>query len=157
MTPSRLVEIVHGLPRKPIGFGGNCGTGAPDLLAGLLSMRGKADAADILIAKANCGIPEYIDGAIRYNGTPELMAAFAVLARDLGARIIGGCCGTSAEHVRTMRTALEETERREAPDLPRIIAQVGALTGATADLFAEPGDRVSERPRRRRGRRESAA
>lgn len=157
VTPSRLVEIIRDLPEKPIGFGGNCGTGAPDLLAGLLSMREGVTSGDTLIAKANCGIPEYIDGAIRYNGTPELMASFAMLARDLGARIIGGCCGTSAEHVRTMRAVLEQTEPGEAPDLPAIIGRVGALTGSTADLFAAPGLRLADTPRRRRGRRGAAA
>jgi methionine synthase I (cobalamin-dependent) len=156
VTPSRLVELVAGLDDKPVGYGGNCGTGATDLLAGLLSMRGKTADGDILIAKANCGIPEYIDGAIRYNGTPELMADFARLARDLGARIVGGCCGTSAEHVRAMRTVLDGGGGAEAPDLAGIVATVGALTGSTADLFATAGEeRVGSR-RGRRGRRGEA-
>ena len=153
VTPSRLAEIIAGLDHKPIGYGGNCGTGAPDLLAGLLSLRGKTAEGDILIAKANCGIPEYIDGAIRYNGTPELMADFACLARDLGARIIGGCCGTSAEHVRAMRTALDMGEPGDAPDLAGIVGRVGALTGMTADLFAAAGEERQGSRRGRRGRR----
>ena len=49
----------------------------------------------ILVAKGNCGIPEYRDGHICYSGTPEIMADYARLARDCGARIIGGCCGTT--------------------------------------------------------------
>jgi len=119
-------------------------------------MQGVVAADDVLIAKANCGIPEYVDGAIRYNGTPELMAGFACLARDLGASIIGGCCGTSAEHVRAMHDALERHERRPLPDLARIVAETGALTGSTADLLGgEPG-KPSAGGRRRRGRREAA-
>lgn len=154
VTPRRLVEIVHGLDVRPVAFGGNCGTGASDLLAGLLSLRGRTEAGDVLIAKANCGIPEYVDGAIRYNGTPELMASFATLARDLGTRIIGGCCGTTAEHVRIMREALEATEPAAAPDLEAIVTRVGTLTGSTADLFSDaPPDAA---PRRRRGRRGAA-
>jgi methionine synthase I (cobalamin-dependent) len=153
VSPSRLAEIMAGLQEKPIGYGGNCGTGAPDLLAGLLSMQGKTGPGDVLIAKANCGIPEFIDGAIRYNGTPELMADFANLARNLGARIIGGCCGTSAEHVRAMRDALDENTRGEVPDLAGIIGKVGALTGSTADLFAGPGEKRASSRRGRRDRR----
>ena len=153
LTPARLAEIVAGLDEKPLGYGGNCGTGAPDLLAGLLSLQGKTGDGDILIAKANCGIPEYIDGAIRYNGTPELMADFAGLARDLGARVVGGCCGTSAEHVRAMREALDGGVRQAAPDLAGIIAKVGALTGSTADLFASDDGQAAAPRRRRRGRR----
>jgi len=153
VTPTRLAEIVAGLEDKPLGYGGNCGTGASDLLAGLLSMRGKTGEGDILIAKANCGIPEYIDGAIRYNGTPELMADFTRLARDLGARVIGGCCGTSAEHVSVMRAALDNGTRGSAPDLAGIIAKVGALTGSTADLFANADAKPAASRRGRRGRR----
>jgi len=153
LTPTRLAEIIAGLEEKPLGYGGNCGTGAPDLLAGLLSLQGKIGEGDILIAKANCGIPEYIDGAIRYNGTPELMADFANLARDLGARVIGGCCGTSAEHVRAMREALDGGVRQAPPDLAGIVAKAGALTGSTADLFASDDGQptTSRRGRRRRG------
>ena len=52
-----------------------------------------AHANDIpVVAKGNCGIPAYVDGAIHYHGTPELMAEYALFARDAGAKIIGGCC-----------------------------------------------------------------
>ena len=70
------------------------------------------DAKVPVIAKGNCGIPAYVDGAIHYHGTPELMAAYACLARDAGVTIIGGCCGTTEVHVRAMRTALESVPRR---------------------------------------------
>jgi hypothetical protein len=64
-----------------------------------------------IIAKGNAGIPKYHDGHIHYDGTPELMAEYAVLARDAGVRIIGGCCGTMPEHLRAMREALETGPR----------------------------------------------
>ena len=57
--------------------------------------RAAAHDDDLLVVKANCGIPEFIDGAIRYGGTAELMADYARLAVDAGARIVGGCCGTT--------------------------------------------------------------
>ena len=62
-----------------------------------------------MIAKGNAGIPKFVEGHIHYDGTPELMADYAVLARDCGARIIGGCCGTTPAHLRAMRAALEAT------------------------------------------------
>ncbi|NDH23904.1 MAG: SDR family NAD(P)-dependent oxidoreductase, partial [Actinobacteria bacterium] len=46
-----------------------------------------------VVAKGNCGIPQYVDGAIHFHGSPELMAQYALYARDAGATIIGGCCG----------------------------------------------------------------
>ena len=92
--------------------GTNCGIGAAEVVATILNMQaGNPAAADetVLVAKANCGIPEFIDGEIHYNGTPEIMARYAVMARDAGARIVGGCCGTSPEHVAAMRQALDST------------------------------------------------
>jgi hypothetical protein len=89
----------------------------------------------MLVAKANCGIPQFVDGAIRFNGTPELMAQYACLALDAGARIIGGCCGTTPDHLRVMRRALEAHTRGAKPDLAAIEEKLGAIsTGATAQL-----------------------
>ena len=65
-----------------------------------------------VIAKGNCGIPEYVDGGIHYHGTPELMAEYACLARDAGISIIGGCCGTTPDHVAAMAAALRATPPR---------------------------------------------
>ncbi len=45
------------------------------------------------VAKGNCGIPAYVDEAIHYHCTPELMTEYALFARHTGAKIIGGCCG----------------------------------------------------------------
>ena len=74
------------------------------------ALRGAAHDDDLLVAKANCGIPEFVDGAIRYGGTAELMANYACLAIDAGARIIGGCCGTTPEIVRAMRDAYAQVD-----------------------------------------------
>ena len=92
----------------------------------------------VLVAKANCGIPQFVDGAIRFNGTPELMAEYARLSLDAGARIIGGCCGTTPAHLRVMRQALETHVRGPKPDLKTIESRLGAIsTGATAQLRGE--------------------
>lgn len=153
VTPRRFAEVVHGREKPLVAFGGNCGTGAPDLLAGLISMGDAVSADDVLIAKANCGIPEFKDGEIRYSGTEALMADYAVLARDLGVRVIGGCCGTTPTHVRAMRTALETRPKGDKPSLERVIEVLGPLTGKTADLMhggtpATPEGRGGRRRRR---------
>ncbi len=80
-----------------------------------------------IIAKGNAGIPKYVDGHIHYDGTPELMADYAVLARDCGATIIGGCCGTMPEHLAKMREALETRPRGPRPTLDQITAGPGRL------------------------------
>jgi 5-methyltetrahydrofolate--homocysteine methyltransferase len=59
------------------------------------------------------------------------MADYAVLARDCGATIIGGCCGTTPEHLRHMREALETRPRGERPTLDRIVAALGGFSSAS--------------------------
>jgi methionine synthase I (cobalamin-dependent) len=136
VTPSDLA----GLARKHAlaACGSNCGVSPSELVASILNLAAAADAAAVLVAKANCGIPRYVDGAIRFDGTPELMAAYAKLALDAGARIIGGCCGTSPEHLRRMRAALESHARGAKPDLAAIQSLLGEIsTGAAAQLRGE--------------------
>jgi 5-methyltetrahydrofolate--homocysteine methyltransferase len=84
-------------------------------------------AGDIVVAKGNCGVPHYRDGQIHYDGTPEIMATYACLARDAGARVIGGCCGTTAGHVRAMALALGARPPGPTPDRESIEAALGAL------------------------------
>lgn len=90
ITPEAAVALFGQLPNRPVAFGANCGTGPGQLLATVLGLGEAAGAGTILVAKGNCGIPEYKDGHICYSGTPEIMADYAKLARDCGARIVGG-------------------------------------------------------------------
>ena len=136
ITPSELA----GLHRKHhlAACGSNCGVSPSELVASIVNLAAASDSSAVLVAKANCGIPQYVDGAIRFNGTPELMAVYAGLALDAGARIVGGCCGTTPDHLRVMRRALETHVRGPKPDLATIEAKLGALsTGAKAQLRGE--------------------
>ena len=118
--------------------GSNCGTGPSELVACIVNLATASEPDAVLVAKANCGIPQYVDGAIRFNGTPELMAQYACMSLDAGARIIGGCCGTSPAHLRVMREALERHVRGPSPDRATIEARLGAISnGATAQLRGE--------------------
>ncbi len=134
--------------------GTNCGIGASEVVVAILNM--KAVVTDgtnpILVAKANCGIPEFIDGEIVYSGTPEIMANYAVMARDAGARIIGGCCGTTAEHVAAMRDALDNSSKSSPPTLDDINRVLGEVT-AGAKLQAQGQHQLPERYRGRKRRR----
>ena len=98
----------------------------------------------------NAGIPKYHDGHIHYDGTPELMAEYAVLARDAGATIIGGCCGTMPVHLEHMKRALETRPRGPRPTLDQITELLGGFSSAgdgTGDDTAAP--RRSRRGARR--------
>jgi 5-methyltetrahydrofolate--homocysteine methyltransferase len=149
VTSSAFAGMAGRLALRPIAFGANCGTGAPDLLRTVLGITA-ADPAAIVIAKANAGIPRYVEGQIEYDGTPELMARYARLARDAGARLIGGCCGTKPEHLVAMRAALEGYQPGERPTLDRIRAEVGEFTSASDGTEREAAGARRARGGRRR-------
>jgi methionine synthase I (cobalamin-dependent) len=86
----------------------NCGIGSAKLLHSIAGMR-QTHIDTLLIAKGNCGTPSYVEGAIHYHGTPVLMADYALFARDMGVKIIGGCCETSPDHFAAMAQALSKT------------------------------------------------
>ena len=135
--------------------GTNCGIGASEVVAAILNFQAsRIDGSDpVLVAKANCGIPEFVDGEIHYNGTPEIMARYATMARDAGARIVGGCCGTSPEHVAAMRAALDQTPRGPAPTLDEVQRELGEVSrGAQAQAGGEHAVKTRGSARRRRRR-----
>ena len=133
LTPAELAGIAR--ERHLAACGSNCGVGPAELVASILNLSTAADPGMVLVAKANCGIPQYVNGAIRYNGTPELMARYVDLAIDSGARIIGGCCGTSPEHLAAMRKALDAHVAGPRPDAAALESVLGQIsTGARAQL-----------------------
>lgn len=148
LTAPDMVKMVQGLANPPLAFGANCGVGASDLLR---TLTGFAEAAPVLpmIAKGNAGIPKYVDGHIHYDGTPDLMAEYAVMARDIGASVIGGCCGTMPQHLERMRRALETTAQGPAPTLDEIASRTGAFSSASDGTGPEDGPRRERRGRRR--------
>lgn len=150
ITPTELAALCEQSSVAPAAFGANCGIGAAELIAVLLSLSTAASQQSVLVAKANCGVPHWEGDRISYDGTPPLMADYARLALDAGARIIGGCCGTTAEHVRAMKSALEGYERQSPPDLASVQQQLGKVTRGAAgqDLKAAGAGRRGRRGRR---------
>ena len=117
----------RGAGTAPVAIGANCGVGASELIATVLGISAaRPDAA--VVAKGNCGIPQYADGHIHYTGTPELMADYARIALDAGAKIIGGCCGTSPDHLAAMRKSLETYTKGERPTVALIEQRLGPVS-----------------------------
>lgn len=148
LTSSALAALVEKLDYPPLAFGANCGVGASDLLRTVQGFSATGTERPI-IAKGNAGIPKYHDGHIHYDGTPEVMATYATMARDSGARIIGGCCGTMPEHLRAMRQALETQPKSGAPDLDAIAEALGGFSSNNDGT----GENASPPPRTTRRRK----
>ena len=123
--------------------GANCGNNVADTEAAVREI--KAGAGDTpVIVKANAGIPEFKGDWLVYSGSAQVMGAHVKRMMADGIEIIGGCCGTSTEHLIYMRGVIDGAV--DAPDIP---APGPAVTDDDADV-AERGRARGERHRRRR-------
>ncbi len=147
MTPAVFGSITASLSTQPVAIGANCGTGASELIATVLGIAKARPDANV-VAKGNCGIPQYMDGKIHYTGTPELMSNYARIAHDAGAKIIGGCCGTSPEHLAAMRKSLVGYTRGARPTLELVETVLGPVSE-----LAKGQDKAAEGAARRERRR----
>ena len=140
LKPKDAIELVSSRNWHPVAFGANCGIGPAQLIDTILGLESNNREHHVLVAKGNCGLPGFDDNMrIVYDGTPEIMAAYAIMARDAGARIIGGCCGTAPEHLKAMRVALDSTPRRaQAPTHADIEEKLGPVK-VTTDVPKSPG------------------
>ncbi len=99
VSPEQAVTALHAWGADAVG--GNCGNGPDEVTTVIARMR--AVAPDVrLVAKSNAGMPELIDMRAVYRADPQTMAGQAMEMRDAGATIIGGCCGSTPEHLRAM-------------------------------------------------------
>ncbi|MCX2722987.1 betaine--homocysteine S-methyltransferase [Roseibium salinum] len=153
LAPKGLGDLQSQFACRPVAIGSNCGVGASDLLAAIMDIT-EAHPDAIVVAKANCGIPQIRGDEVVYTGTPDLMAKYTHIALDAGARIIGGCCGTSPVHLTAMREALDTHHAGRRPTLDEVITDIGPLVSPPnreADAARAEGDGAG----RRRGRRRS--
>jgi len=110
MTFDKNLKTVYGItPENAVvtledqgadGVGANCGTGPETLLEVMKIM--KSVCKKYLLVEPNAGLPEMVNGKINYPATPEHMALYAGKFADLGINLIGGCCGTTPLHIKSM-------------------------------------------------------
>lgn len=144
LLPSNFDALFTDEPQAPLAIGANCGVGASDILVTLLEMGTTSQRA--LVSKGNCGVPHFQGTEIVYTGTPELMAKYAAMAVDAGARIVGGCCGTTPEHLASMRAAIDaHPSAGDKPTIESIVAEIGPLTNSAPSEAG--GERRSRRSR----------
>jgi methionine synthase / methylenetetrahydrofolate reductase(NADPH) len=107
-------------------IGANHGAG---LLAALAALEQMGKNGKPLAALPNVGLASLSGGRVIYpHATPEYFGEFAAHARDLGAKVIGGCCGTTPAEIAAIRAAVEEERKPRAPlvfDAPELVVALG--------------------------------
>ncbi len=89
----------------------NCGTGMDMARAREAVVRYKAATTLPIMVQPNAGQPKLVDMRVVYDETPEQMAPGVVPLVEAGARIVGACCGSTPEHIRAFRQAIDSYER----------------------------------------------
>lgn len=111
-NPETAVVVLQSLGADAIGI--NCSTGPEEMIPLVERMKKYTNVP--ILAKPNAGMPELIDGETVYAMTPEQFAEYGRRLVEAGAGIIGGCCGTTKEHI----TALAQTVRlMEVPEVSK--------------------------------------
>ena len=108
-TPEAVIDGLRGSGVTAVGA--NCSVGPQRILPVLAAMRERAIAigwTDLSLAcMPNAGWPAHVAGRVIYRSSPEYFAEFTRQAAEAGVRLIGGCCGTTPDHTRAMRSALK--------------------------------------------------
>ncbi len=116
-TPHKAAEILADLPVDVVGL--NCSVGPAGILQTLQNLVKFLPNGTRLSAQPNAGWPEHIGGRLMYPATPEYFGEYALAFVGAGARLVGGCCGTTPEHIGYMRRALDNPTAF-SPELTRL-------------------------------------
>lgn len=104
VKPAQAVQQLYAWGIRVIGA--NCGNGPAEIERVMSEMAAVKPADVYLIAQSNAGLPKYVNKKIEYDGTPEVMAAYARTMQALGVKYIGACCGSTPAHIAAMAVAL---------------------------------------------------
>ena len=118
-------------------IGCNCSVGPVAMMDAVERLRAATSLP--LAAQPNAGIPRSVEGRNIYLCSPEYMASYARKFVAAGVRLVGGCCGTTPDHIRSMKSALRVTEARSKTDVAR-------AKGASAPVAA-PAVPIEKRSR----------
>ncbi|MCB0085098.1 MAG: homocysteine S-methyltransferase family protein [Caldilineaceae bacterium] len=144
VSPKQALETLSGWGVKIVGA--NCGNGPAEILAVMTQMAQHRTPGVYLMAQSNAGLPQYMEGEIRYDGTPAVMAEYATQMRNLGIDVIGACCGSTPLHLTAMHKALAQIKEQPIAGPPAVEEDAGLIESADS--------RANRAAARRRERRE---
>ncbi len=138
-SPEKVVRVLSEAGADVVGV--NC-SGGPAQLLRLVKLMHQAAPQARLWVKPNAGWPEQVGGRIMYPADPEYFGDYALAFCEAGARVVGGCCGTTPEHIAAMRQALDRNP--EGCGMP--VLQLTEAAEAVEDTAAiEPKSKLAQK------------
>lgn len=140
-APETAVLVLEAMGVDAVGL--NCSTG-PDKMISVVERMSRVSGIP-LVVKPNAGLPELVDGKTVYNMQPEEFAEAMVPILERGATIVGGCCGTTPEHIRQLRGKLDE-KKPVMPEKKKIRALTNERNFVPIELdgtFSIVGERIN--------------
>jgi len=125
-------------------LGCNCSVGPQTVLGVIERMRAVTKLP--LVAMPNAGMPRNVEGRNIYLTSPDYMASFARKFLRAGASWVGGCCGTTPEHIRAMRTALRAMEAQRVGEIKQDGEAAPGDTPTASASVAAPAGQVEPPP-----------
>ncbi len=139
--PETTVTVLQGLGVDAAGA--NCGKGPEEMINIIKQMAGASTLP--LIVQPNAGLPRLVDGKTQFDLEPEKMAAYALDLVKAGANIIGGCCGTTPQHIRAIVSRVKGLKpvRRKPKVLGRLASRAHTITFRKNDPTHVIGERIN--------------
>lgn len=129
VAPQVLTSWSESQENPPVAVGANCGIGPREALLAISAMLESSPDA-IAIAKSNCGAPALQGLDVTYPIGPDGMKVYTETAIDVGARIIGACCGSHAGHVKAIREVVDQYVRGSTPGPDEITERLSSIDAA---------------------------
>ena len=128
MYGERIDQAIAGIAQEETvaAVGLNCSVGPSGMLSSLELIRRVTDKP--ISVQPNAGMPRQVEGRQLYMCTPEYMAEYAKRFYEMGARIIGGCCGTTPEHSREIVRAIRSISRATIQTAAPPVIEVGPVS-----------------------------
>jgi methionine synthase / methylenetetrahydrofolate reductase(NADPH) len=137
--PTKVAQTLARAGADVIGV--NCSGGPSQLLRILKQMRSAVPNGKFWI-KPNAGWPEQVGGRIMYPADPEYFGEYAVSMREAGANVVGGCCGTTPQHIAAMKKSLESAPAPSADSL--IVLPVDEITAEPAEQPTQLAQKLAD-------------
>ena len=140
-SPETALIVLQAMGADAVGI--NCSTGPDKMTEAVKSMARYADIP--IVVKPNAGLPSLVDGVTVYDMEPEVFAESMIPLIDLGATVLGGCCGTTPEHIRQLKNVTRDKpyKRLQNPPLRGLTTERNVTAIDLDGAFTIVGERIN--------------